>query len=201
MVSETTFPERRTNLRAVSRPSQLAFGVALLAVLSGCLTYALLTGLTRYTPDHTALIGLALVNLTLVLTLAALIGWRLARLWATRRSGRAGARLHVRLVGWFAAIAVVPAILVAVFAVVTLNLGLDAMFSGRVKDALGSAINVAQVYVKDHEATILGDIRYIADAIQRDPQLFDEERHVRAGLLFAKLGTITQNRGLQASYI
>lgn len=201
MVSETTFPERRSSLRAVSRPSQLAFGVALLAVLSGCVTYALLTGLTAYTPDHTALIGLALVNLTLVLTLAALIGWRLARLWATRRSGRAGARLHVRLVTWFSTIAVVPAILVAVFAVVTLNLGLDAMFSGRVKAALGSAINVAQVYVKDHEATILGDIRYIADAIQRDPQLFDEEHHVRAGLLFAKLGTITQNRGLQASYI
>src|SRR6185312_15440273 len=201
MVSETTFPERRTSLRAVSRPSQLAFGVALLAVLSGCVPYALLTGLTPYTPGHTALILLALVNLTLVLTLAALIGWRLARLWATRRSGRAGARLHVRLVAWFSAIAVVPAILVAVFAVVTLNLGLDAMFSGGVKDALGSAVNVAQVYVKDHEATILGDIRYIADALQRDPELFDEEHHVRAGLLFAKLGTITQNRGLQASYI
>ena len=45
MVSETTFPERRTSLRAVSRPSQLAFGVALLAVLSGCVTYALLAGL------------------------------------------------------------------------------------------------------------------------------------------------------------
>src|SRR4051812_7397494 len=201
MVSETTFPERRTSLRAVSRPSQLAFGVALLAVLSGCVTYALLTGLTPYAPGHTALINLALINLTLVLTLAALIGWRLARLWATRRSGRAGARLHVRLVAWFSAIAVVPAILVAIFAAVTLNLGLDAMFSGPVKDALGSAVNVAQVYVKEHEASILGDIRYIADAIQRDPQLFDEEHHVRVGQLFAKLGTITQNRGLQASYI
>jgi two-component system nitrogen regulation sensor histidine kinase NtrY len=201
MVSETTFPERRASLRAVSRPSQLAFGVALLAVLSGCVTYALLTGLTPYTPDHVQLIALALINLTLVLTLAALIGWRLARLWATRRSGRAGARLHVRLVAWFSAIAVVPAILVAIFAAVTLNLGLDAMFSGRVKDALGSAVNVAQVYVKEHEASILGDIRYIADALQRDPELFDEEHHVRAGLLFAKLGTITQNRGLQASYI
>ncbi len=201
MVSETTFPERRTSLRAVSRPSQLAFGVMLLAVLSGCVTYALLTGYTPYTPDHTGLIVLVLVNLSLVLTLAALIGWRLARLWATRRSGRAGARLHVRLVAWFSAIAVVPAILVAIFAAVTLNLGLDAMFSGRVKEALGSAINVAQVYVKEHEASILGDIRYIADSLQRDPELFDEEHHVRAALLFAKLGTMTQNRGLQAAYI
>ena len=201
MVSETTFPERRASLRAVSRPSQLAFVVAILSVISGCVTYALLTGLTPYTPDHTALILVLLVNLTLVLTLAALIGWRFARLWATRRSGGAGAKLHTRLVAWFSAIAVVPAILVAIFAAVTLNLGLDAMFSGRVKEALGSAVNVAQVYVKEHEASILGDIRYIADAIQRDPELFDADHHVRAGLLFAKLGTATQNRGLQASYL
>ena len=201
MISNTTFPERRASLRAVSRPSQLAFVVAILSVISGCVTYALLTGLTPYTPDHTALILVLLVNLTLVLTLAALIGWRFARLWATRRSGGAGAKLHTRLVAWFSAIAVVPAILVAIFAAVTLNLGLDAMFSGRVKEALGSAVNVAQVYVKEHEASILGDIRYIADAIQRDPELFDADHHVRAGLLFAKLGTATQNRGLQASYL
>ena len=46
MVSETRFPERRTSLRSVSRPSQLAFAVALLAVVSGCATYALLADLT-----------------------------------------------------------------------------------------------------------------------------------------------------------
>jgi two-component system nitrogen regulation sensor histidine kinase NtrY len=201
MVSETTFPERRTSLREVSRPSQLAFGVALLAVLSGCVTYALLTGVTTYTPDHVGLIALLLLNLTLVLTLAALIGWRLTRLWATRRSGRAGARLHVRLVTWFSVIAVVPAVLVAIFAAVTLNLGLDAMFSGRVKNALGNAVNVAQVYVKEQQRSIIGDAYEIANDIQRDTQLFDENKRVRAGFLFTKLGTLTQNRGLQASYI
>ncbi len=201
MVSDTTFPERRASLRAVSRPSQLAFGVALLAVICGGVTYALLTGLTSYVPGHVGLIVLALLNLTLVLTLAALIGWRLARLWATRRSGRAGARLHVRLVAWFSAIAVVPAILVAIFAAVTLNLGLDAMFSSRVKDALSNAVNVAQVYAREQQRSIFGDAYEISNDIQRDPQLFDEKKHVRAGFLFAKLGTLTQNRGLQASYI
>ena len=39
MVSETAFPQRRVRLRAISRPSQLAFGVALLAVVSGGFTY------------------------------------------------------------------------------------------------------------------------------------------------------------------
>ena len=33
MVSETTLPERRAGLRPISRPSQMAFGVAILAVV------------------------------------------------------------------------------------------------------------------------------------------------------------------------
>ena len=192
---------RTAFLRAISQPSRLAACVGVLAAASGAATYAILTGLTPYQPDRAGLIAILLVNLSLVLTLGALIAWRLVRLWADRRSGRAGAKLHVRLVTWFSAIAVVPAILVAIFAAVTLNLGLEAWFSNRVKDALDGAVNVAQVYVKEHEASILGDIGYISNALQQDPQLFDEDKHVRADLLFTKLGTVTQNRGLQAAYI
>ena len=151
MVSKTTLPERRAGLRPISRPSQMAFGVALLAVVSGCFTYALLTDLLPYHLDRIGQIALLVCNLALVLSLATAIGWRIARLMATRRSGRAGAKLHVRLVTWFSAIAVVPVILVAIFAAVTLNLGLDQMFIGRVKEALSNAINVAQVYAREQQ--------------------------------------------------
>src|SRR5689334_700697 len=102
--------------RAMSRPSLLAFGVGIAALLAGTLTYGTLTGLVPYRPSHDGLIGLVLINFILALTLGALIAWRLTRLWAERRSGMAGARLHIRLVGLFALIAVVPAILVAAFA-------------------------------------------------------------------------------------
>ena len=179
----------------------MAFGVALLAVVSGCFTYALLTDLLPYHLDRIGQIALLVCNLALVLSLATAIGWRIARLMATRRSGRAGAKLHVRLVTWFSAIAVVPVILVAIFAAVTLNLGLDQMFTGRVKEALSNAVNVAQVYAREQQRSILDDAYGIANDIQNDPRLFDENKHVRAGFLFAKLGTLTQNRGLQASYI
>jgi len=89
--------------------------------------------------------------------LGGLIAWRVMRLRAEGESGRAGARLHVRMVSWFGAITVLPALVVAVFAVVTVNLGLNAMFAGHVKEALGSAVNVAQHYVKEHERGIIGD--------------------------------------------
>jgi two-component system nitrogen regulation sensor histidine kinase NtrY len=201
MVSQTTFPERRASLRAVSRPSQLAFGVALLAVLSGCVTYALLTGLTSISLGRTGLIALILINLTLVLSLAALIGWRVARLWATRRSGRAGAKLHVRLVTWFSAIAIVPAILVAIFASVTLNIGMQAWFSSNVRTALDGSVNISRQYVKEQFARILVDVGEISDGIQLDRSLRDKAGNIQLGSMFAKLESMTRDRGLRGSFL
>ena len=201
MVSKTTFPERRAGLRAISRPSQLAFGVALLAVLSGCLTYALLTDLIQYKLSRGAQIGLLLVNLTLVLSLATAIGWRIARLIATRRTGRAGAKLHVRLVTWFSAIAVVPVILVAIFAAVTLNLGLDQMFSGRVKQALDSAENVAHRFIVAEARGITLSAGEIAENLAHDPTLIDTNKQLNVGLMMTKIAFMTKDRGLIGSFL
>ncbi|HWY61423.1 MAG TPA: PAS domain-containing sensor histidine kinase [Rhizomicrobium sp.] len=192
---------RREWTRSVSTPTLLALGVGVLAAASCSATYAILSGLTSYIPGRAGLVTLLLANLSLGLTLAALIAWRLVRLWAERKSGRAGARLHVRLVTWFSVIAVVPAILVAIFASVTLNLGLDTMFSGRVQNALGSAVNIAQVYVKEHEQSIIGDASAIANNLEHDPSLFDESHHVRAVQFIARLSALTKDRGLRASYV
>ena len=162
---------RKTGLRALvlamSRPSRLALAVGVLAVLSGIATYAIVTGLVPYDPTPGGLIGLLLINLTLVLTLGALIGWRLVRIWSERRSGIAGAKLHVRLAVMFSAVAVVPTILVAIFAAVTLNLGVEAWFSERVKAALSNAVSVAQAYVEEHRQVIRGDILAMAFDIDR----------------------------------
>ncbi len=185
--------------RVLSRPSLLALGVGVLAAVSGLLTYAAVTGLVPYRPTHAGLFALVLFNILLVATLGGVIAWRLVRLWADRRS--AGARLHIRLVGQFAVIAVVPAILVAAFAAVIVNLGVEQWFSPRVKSALGNAVNVAQSYVQEHQRSIVGDAYEIANSIEHDPQLFDENNHVRPDMLFTKLAVITKDRGLQASYI
>jgi two-component system nitrogen regulation sensor histidine kinase NtrY len=187
--------------RAVSRPSRLALGVGLLAVLSGFVTYAILTGLTPYNPSPTALVGLLLVNLSLGLSLGALIAWRLVRLWAERRSGRAGARLHVRLVAMFSTIAVVPAIFVAFFAAVTLNLGMESWFSQHVKSALDNAVGVARQYAIETGRGIIIDAGEMADGIEHDRSLYDEQNHVKVALMVEKLAIMTNDRGLVASFL
>jgi len=201
MVSETGFQERRASLRTVSRPSQTAFGVAILAVLAGCVTYALLTGLAGVSVGQTGLIALLIVNLALALSLAALIAWRLARLWATRRSGHAGAKLHARLVTWFSAIAIVPAILVAIFASVTLNVGMEAWFSSNVRTALDVSVNISRQYVKEQFARIIIDSAEIADGIQLDRSLRDPRGSIDLGRMFTKLELMTRDRGLVGSFL
>ncbi|HKU53867.1 MAG TPA: PAS domain-containing sensor histidine kinase [Rhizomicrobium sp.] len=185
----------------MSRPSQLAFGVALLAVLSICVTYGLLTELIPYRLSLAEGIALGLWDFILVLSLLVLIGWRIARLMATRRSGRAGAKLHVRLVTWFSAIAVVPVVLIAIFASVTLNLGLDQMFSGRVRQALDSAQNVAHRFILAEANGIKNSTREIAENLAHDPTLIDENKQLNVRLMMTKIAFMTKDRGLIGSFL
>ena len=68
------------------------------------------------------------------------------RMIADRRSQSAGSRLHMRLTGVFAFVALVPTILVAVFAVLTVNIGLEGWFSERVSNVVGTSLSAAQAY-------------------------------------------------------
>src|SRR4051812_50069589 len=84
-------------LRAASRSSLLALGVALAALIAGVITYLTLSGLLNSNPTPRTMVILFVIDLSLVLALAALIVWRLTRLWTERRSGAAGPQLHMRL--------------------------------------------------------------------------------------------------------
>src|SRR5262249_15497383 len=79
---------------------------------------------------------LLLVDLVLLLALGAVVARQLVRLLIERRRGATGARLHSRIVAMFAAIAVLPAILVSVASVLLFNLVIDNWFGQRVRTAV-----------------------------------------------------------------
>ena len=76
---------------------------------------------------------------------------------AERRSGLAGARLHVRLVMLFSVVAVTPTIVVGVFAGVFFHLGIQIWFSDRVRTALDEAVAASQGYLAEHNNNIRAD--------------------------------------------
>jgi two-component system nitrogen regulation sensor histidine kinase NtrY len=87
-----------------------------------------------------------LADLIYVLAIAALVLARVMRLVADRRSRSAGSRLHLRLSGVFMLIALIPTVLVAVFAVLSINIGLEGWFSQRVRSVVGSSLDAAEAY-------------------------------------------------------
>ena len=182
---------------ALSRPALTALAVAFAAVVSGVLTYLSISGYAPYDSPPSTLIVLFIVDFALVLALGVLIAWRLTRLWTERKSGAAGSRMHVRLVGMFSAIAVIPAILVAIFAAVSLNLGVEAWFSERVQTALSNSLRVADAYVEEHKLVIQGDIRAMAFDLDRAGPLLqgDQKRIVDI------LETEAKIRALPAVYV
>jgi len=100
-----------------------------LALLSALVTFLVLANLTPILPTHEVVLTLLLVNAITVLLLLAIIAYEVWRVVQARRRGRAGSRLHVSIVALFSLIAAAPAILVAVVASVTLDRGLDRLFS------------------------------------------------------------------------
>jgi len=70
-----------------------------------------------------------------------------------RRRGRAAARLHVQIVSLFSVIAVLPAVLVAVVANVTIDRGLDRLFSGPTRGVISEFTDYcARLYAGTRQA-------------------------------------------------
>jgi len=103
-----------------------------------------------------------LTDLVYVLVVAALVMARVARMIADRRSRSAGSRLHLRLTGVFAGMALVPTVLVAVFAVLSVNLGLEGWFSERVRSVVGSSLAAAQAYEGEQREDLTADATALA---------------------------------------
>ncbi|MCR0985471.1 sensor histidine kinase NtrY-like [Roseomonas populi] len=144
----------------------LAVGIASFAVLAGGSPFG------DITPGQTA--GLVLVNAGFVLLLAASLAGRLVRVWVERRRGSAGSRLHVRLVLLLGGVAVVPAMLVAVFATVFFQLGIQAWFSDKVRDTLEASLVASRAYLDENRNTIRADALAMAADLNRAAPLLPD---------------------------
>ena len=140
--------EHRSIPRLQLLTSWVGFVLVLVGVVAGLGTFAILTNLTPITPTSQVTAFLLAINLLTLVLMAAMIGSQLFLLMRERRRGTPGAGLHVRLASLFSLVAVVPAIVVAVFAYVTLNRGLDTWFSQRTQAIVNSAVGVAEDYIR-----------------------------------------------------
>ncbi len=156
-----------------------------LALLSAFLTFVVLTGLTRIEPTREVAVSFMLMNGATILVLVGIIFREVWQVMQARRRGRAAARLHVQIVSLFSVIAVLPAVLVAVVANVTIDRGLDRLFSGPTRDVIQNSLIIARAYMQGHAQLIRGDILGMANDIAHARPLYDQDRQSFRQLLTA----------------
>ena len=167
-VAATAAPGRLARLLGV-----VAVGLALLSAL---MTFLVLANLTPIRPTDEAVTAVLFCNAVTVLFLVGIIGWELWRVLQARRRGRAGSRLHVRIVALFSVIAAVPAILVAVVASVTFDRGLDRLFSEPTERMIQNALIVAEAYLREQARIVRADTIAVAIELTRAKPMFDDNR-------------------------
>jgi two-component system nitrogen regulation sensor histidine kinase NtrY len=126
-----------------------------------------------------------LINAAIILLLVGIIIRELWQVVQARRRGRAAARLHVQIVGLFSVIAVLPAVLVAIVANVTIDRGFDRLFSGPTRQVIQNSLTVARAYLYEHAELIRGDIIGMAADISHGRPLYDQDRGTFRELLTA----------------
>jgi two-component system nitrogen regulation sensor histidine kinase NtrY len=141
-----------------------------------------------------------LADLVYVLLIAALVMSRVLQMVADRRRQSAGSRLHLRLTGVFAFVALVPTILVAVFAVLNLNIGLEGWFSERVRNVVGSSLEAAEAYEAEHRDALTQDAVALAGLLNvaKQSRFFLDDGQMRQVL---SQGQAAVQRGLREVYL
>ena len=107
-----------------------------------------------------------LFNLLLIAALGIAVG---LRVWGLMReqADDAGARLHLRFVTLFSAVAVVPAVLVALVFGVLVNRGVEGWFSSNVRAAVENSAEIGGSFVRDVSEELETDLSAMRDELSR----------------------------------
>ncbi len=165
------------------------FVMAAVALVLGLVTFGVLSGGISLGVRSEVVLALISANVVTLLPLVMVLVVRLVRVWLERRRGSAGSRLHVRLVLLLGAVAVTPAILVAVFATLFFNYGIQVWFGDRVRVALHESLQASQGYLEEHRNHIRADavdlsntLLQALELLSRDPNRFGQLLYTQTAL-------------------
>ena len=189
--------DRVSNSRAVRNATTLA-----LVILGPVLVVATFVffGAFDRPGDPQLLRYIVLADLVYTLVIAALVSRQVVRIIAARKRRSAGSKLHLRLTGVFTLTALIPTVLVAVFAAITLNFGLEGWFSERVRLVVNNSLTAAQAYEEEHRKSIESDANLLANYLNAQKRRLQV---MTVGELIGYLnrGHVQMQRALSEAYV
>ncbi|HLJ70995.1 MAG TPA: PAS domain-containing sensor histidine kinase [Roseiarcus sp.] len=190
---------RSDESRSVGRfgPAAVAAALAL-----SIFTFVVFAGFTPVIPTRPVVLAIFSGNAVLIVILLALIALETRKVISARRAGRAGARLHSRVVALFSLVAAVPALVTAVVATVSLERGLNPVFMEDIRSFIGKTTEATHLYresqcrslLRDAELTA-SDLSQSANLFQTDRSLFHDYLNSRAKFLNFSVAVIMKSNG------
>ncbi|MBV9590027.1 MAG: PAS domain-containing sensor histidine kinase [Hyphomicrobiales bacterium] len=146
---------------------------ALLAALIGFLIVA---GLTPIAPTNAVVLAILVTNGVLVICLGIVVVIEGREVLRARRARAAAAGLHMRFMGWFAGIAALPALFIALVTSITLERSLDPWFRADLRVLLGNTVEIAHSYEEGQCRTMARELNLMAGDINSAKVMFDQNR-------------------------
>ena len=166
-------PDRRENLPApdltgenwiFNRFGTFAVGAAMVLALA---TFTVFAGFTPITPTANVVTSILLGDSLVITILVALIVRELLRLRRARKVSRAGARLQARVIGVFALVAAIPAIVTATVATVSVEWAIKPGFLSDVAAYIRQSGEVSEYYREFQCQTLLQQTTGAATELSR----------------------------------
>lgn len=154
----------------------LGLVVTLVAVAVAVGSFWIMTGASQIEPDPKVWTAIWIINAVLIVLVIALVLTEVVVLLQARFNNQSGSRLRIRLVSMFALVAALPALIVAIFAAVTLNQGLDQWFSERTREIVESSRLIAQSYLQEHGQVLRDDVIWVATELETAHETFATDR-------------------------
>ncbi|WKW51448.1 sensor histidine kinase NtrY-like [Rhodomicrobium lacus] len=153
----------------------LSLGVVVAAITSSVATFLILNGLTSVYPTSEVVLTTLGINAAFVIFIIGIIGYQVAQLLKARKR-QAGAGLHFRIAAVFSFVALFPAVLLAIFATVSIDRTFDTFFSTRVKSIVNNTVEVAQSYLQESGQVIRSDLVDVAREVEIGAALFTDNK-------------------------
>ncbi|SHG71571.1 two-component system, NtrC family, nitrogen regulation sensor histidine kinase NtrY [Cognatiyoonia sediminum] len=162
----------------------LTLALVLMGPLLAAITAIVISGPLEGGTNSPILRLVLFADLIYVLLIAALVMQRVTKLIIARRNRSAGSQLHLRLTGAFVLLALIPTVLVAAFALLSINIGFEGWFSDRVSTVLGTSLDTAEAYEAEERSELQRDGEALAAYLnsERQANFFMNDGDVRQAL-------------------
>lgn len=175
-----------------------------LALFIAIVTFIILSGGIITSHKYPIQLIVFILNGIVLLLLFITLFIRITRLISEHRRGLVGSKIHIKLIVLFSIIAIIPTVLVGIFATVLFHYGIQIWFNNRVSTALNEALLASKGYLQEHNDNIRTEAFSLANYIQgiqgnyaqAGENLFDDENN-----LDQILDSQATLRGLNAVFI